>query len=356
MKKLNSFLVFFLLMTGMTFAQVNESRISAAGDLNKAEVDQQGSDNQSVISQKIGGNEATVKQINHKLQVANQTLSTIEQTGLQNKAEVTQEHDGNLASQAGKIEAVIRQIGNENLAVQKQGPHSQLGTAFASIFQQGDENFASQNQMKYGNQARILQAGNGNTAMQAQDAFLLPEEEGSMNEAIIEQAGDENTASQEQDGWANIAETYQTGNGNRVVQDQYAWKSTAIVSQHGNDNSATQNQDGRLNLARVEQQSDGNTATQTQVSDGARPNANYTWLNEGIILQQGGLGNTAVQDQYMPAGDLDALSNYAYVMQNGTGNISSQIQDGGYNTSIIEQSGAGNNVTIVQNHVIVSPN
>src|SRR5690606_13925146 len=143
-------------------------------------------------------------------------------------------------------------IGDENKAVQVQGPHGQQGSTYASIDQNGNGNVAEQYQVKYGNDAFIIQDGNGNTARQAQDLTLPLDAEGSNNYAKINQDGDRNLAEQYQNGWSNNAIVDQIGSGNSAYHSHDAWVSEPSILQEGAGNYASQIQTGSLNDAVVE--------------------------------------------------------------------------------------------------------
>lgn len=363
MKKLSLVFVILSISLGLSFAQTHISTVVESGVNQNAIITQTGpGDITSNVNQSNANNLATVTQINPNLLVANDILSDLIQSGTDNKATVTQNHNGNLASGAGLIQSLVNQSGSFNEAVQQQGPHGQQGTTYAEILQSGNWNNASQNQLKYGNDARINQSGNGNTGMQAQDAILLDDFEGSYNTAILNQSGNGNYAEQTQNGWANDVQAYQSGSGNRSVQTQsLSWVSDAFVSQSGNNNLATQIQkgsgvaiNGRLNSARIEQASSYNQATQTQTSDGSRASAVYDPLNDAQIYQMGGDGNVATQTQTIPVGTFDGATaaNVGIIWQNGDHLTATQTQTGGYNYGTVNQTGSYNTATVVQSQSI----
>ncbi len=361
MKKL-SLVLGFVLVAGFSFAQTHISTVVESGVNQHATVTQNGpGDITSNVNQSNADNVAIVTQINPNLQTANDILSTVDQSGISNLATVVQKHTGILAVPvAGKIEAHIIQSGNNNQALQDQGPHNKQGTTYALIDQSGSWNKASQNQLKYGNDARIYQSGNGNEGQQAQDATLLADYDGSMNTALLNQSGNDNFATQKQDGWANDVTAYQSGNNNSSIQTQnISWVSDAFVSQSGSWNKATQTQSGptvgtgvqgRLNSAKIEQSSNGNEAIQLQKSEGARASAVYDPLNRAEIYQMGGDNNYAKQIQDMPTGTFANATdaNVGIISQSGNNNIATQDQTGGFNYGTVTQTGSWNEAHVTQ--------
>jgi uncharacterized protein (DUF2141 family) len=351
MKKLSFVFAAMCMSVGFIFSQVpsNVAIVTETGKDQTATVDQFGILNVTHVEQSNMENTAVVTQTNQNLLYNN--LSDVTQSGKKNLATVQQISNGTLtgANAIGQLKSVVDQSGDMNEALQVQGPHNQQGKSFVNIFQSGKKNYASQHQLKYGNEATIIQTGNDNVAMQAQDSKLLPEEEGSYNSAIIEQTGNGNMATQTQDGWANYAKAEQSGNGNTSVQEQkdYSWKSMAVVLQSGDANKANQSQLGSLNKASIKQESNVNMATQTQVvTGGNRTGVNYDPFNEAEICQKGNNFNVAEQYQESPGGDV--VANYALICQDGAKNTASQIQTGGDNYSEILQSGFGSRATVVQ--------
>ncbi|MDD2304642.1 MAG: hypothetical protein PHP53_08095 [Prolixibacteraceae bacterium] len=355
MKKVSLLFASVALSVCVSFAQSNVATVSESGTNQTATVGQTGILNVSHVTQSTKGNTANVEQSN--LNLLYNTLSDINQSGEKNLATVKQIANGTLtgANAIGTLKAIVNQSGNKNEALQVQGPHNQQGISFAEIIQGGDKNFASQHQLKYGNEARINQAGSGNTAEQAQDSELLPDEEGSYGNALIEQSGNNNFASQKQDGWANEAKAYQSGSGNSSIQVQkdYSWKSVALVNQSGSLNMATQTQVGNTNSALIDQSSNSNEAIQDQKS-GSQKTAGYAPLNKANIYQSEGTGNYAEQSQENLAGSL--MVNEGVITQIGFGNDAYQTQWGGDNYSSVYQSGTGNMATVTQNMSVVQVN
>jgi len=358
MKKLSLVLVVLALAAGVTFAQTNNIGLVTQSDLSQtATIDQQGTLNKSVVNQSNEANTADIKQTNSK--AGYMTDSEVSQSGKRNLATIVQVSGNTVPNDVnliGTLKAFVIQSGNDNEALQHQGPSNQQGRSYAEIIQGGNDNYASQNQLRYGNDARINQAGSNNTAMQAQDALILPDEEGSANAAVINQSGNWNESTQTQDGWANTVTADQSGSNNKSTQYQkdYSWKSIASVNQSGNWNTAAQTQLGYLNKASIEQQSDGNTAIQDQTGSATRrPGANYDPYNEAEIFQLGGAGNIANQSQESLLGGELIVKNMATIWQNGALNEASQTQTGSDNLSTVSQSGTGNIANVTQSMSVV---
>jgi len=353
MKKLSFILATLLLSSGASFAQSNVANITESGSEQTATIDQDGILNKSYVIQSNKENTANVQQSNFN--VLYNTLSDVNQSGEKNLATVKQISNGTLtgANAIGTLKALVNQYGNRNEALQEQGPHTQQGISSTEIIQGGNDNFASQHQLKYGNDAKINQSGSNNNAQQAQDATLLPDEDGSFNTALIDQSGNNNTAIQTQNGWANTVKALQSGSGNTSIQDQqdYSWKSVASVYQSGNANEAYQTQLQSLNTANINQYSDLNKATQNQTSGDRRTGVNYDPLNQAEISQWGSFGNIAEQTQTTLGGD--RILNDAIIWQNGAENEATQTQLGGDNYSRIDQLGIGNNAVVTQTMIIV---
>lgn len=356
MKKL-IFLFTMVLAVSMAMAQTNNtSEVSQAGVKHVATVDQKGlGDNTSYVNQSNTKNIATISQINPVFDGSldeDDNLSTVLQSGAKNNAVVSQKNDhgmGNHAGPGGLLEAVINQSGDNNDAEQIQGGANQMGKSLASILQSGNRNEAFQHQLKYHNNAYIDQSGNGNKAMQAQDTDLP--EDGSSNFASINQSGNNNYSEQQQQGWSNRMVASQSGNNNNAsqIQENYSWLSKATVVQAGNYNEAEQTLIGNLNDALIEQHADGGTAIQNQISGNARP-VGYPAINEAKIYQLGGRNNNAFQNQYNEDGN---VSNFALIWQDGSNNLATQDQWGGFNSSNIYQTGNGHMATVIQNQVLV---
>src|SRR5690554_2974360 len=142
MKKL-VFLFAMVFAGSLVFAQ-NTSTINQSGQRQNADVEQAGDLNTSNVQQLNRDNDAYVRQANANLHEPNANLSNIYQDGRDNEADVEQTHTGDLAARAGVMEAAITQVGNDNKAGQRQGPHGQMGVTDATILQNGNGNEAYQ--------------------------------------------------------------------------------------------------------------------------------------------------------------------------------------------------------------------
>ncbi len=247
MKKVS---LIFAVLFACSFAMAqtnNSSSVDQSGKNQEAVVDQVGQNsNASAIVQSNEKNKAFVSQVNSPEESGNSTNSYINQSGKRNLATVTQDNNrtntsSNIANYL--LNAVIDQSGNDNVATQIQGPHSQMGATNAYITQSGNSNQAFQIQVRYGNTATIVQSGNSNKAAQAQDTKIPDDVFGSNNTASIFQSGNSNLAEQEQNGWANNAFIDQSGNGNTAVGynagQQYGTNTNNTFIGNGTDASVT---------------------------------------------------------------------------------------------------------------------
>lgn len=382
---------------------LNESLVLQTGNDNDAAVAQTGLDNYSLITTTNGGNidvvaqtggnnysfmfqnkgnAATVVQFSSKYKPGNVNLSWIEQSGKDNGAIVVQDHHGgDPGLDQIALEAYVYQSGNRNSATQLQTlvEDGELGGHWATIDQSGNDNSAFQQQEKHNNQALIVQTGNRNGAVQIQDVNVTPV--ASNNVAFVLQTGNDNvTATQVQNGeenWAvalvsgngnsstqvqgtqdgsarsdnGIAVVLQPGNRNDAVQVQDGTWNVAANLQTGNDNVAVQSQKGEFNLAGIVQDGNAGSATQIQSNDGA---GGWWPPNVGIIAQTGGHSNEATQVQTIVGSD-PVFPNLAGVYQDGSNNVSTQVQTGGYNLSGVMQDGNGNSSVVVQTTILPVP-
>jgi len=357
MKKLSFIFAALLMSIGVIFAQTHVSNVVVSGVGQENNISQTGpGDITSNVTQSNANNIATVTQINPGLAVVSGIQSDVTQSGVSNNAKVTQDLTGVNGPEA-MLKALINQSGNENEAVQKQGPHTQMGTTYAEILQGGNWNHAYQTQLKSNNDAVISQEGDYNTATQSQDVETIDGYEGTWNNATIIQSGNANIAVQDQHGWLNDASATQSGNGNHSsqLQSDNSWKNIAVVIQSGDDSEAIQEQVGNLNKAKIDQRSVGDYAKQSQISEGTRPVDDYTALNEAEIIQTGGEGNIAIQYQTIPLGEFVAATdaNHAFIQQDGATNEASQTQTGGFNYSNVNQAGDANSTTVFQSQTLL---
>jgi hypothetical protein len=350
MKRILSLVVALAFTAGIAFAQVPPPGNSEA-----------------TIDQANANNTATVTQFNALLQPTNKNVADVDQTGAGNTTTITQNHNGNLdpvVAQNGVIFADVDQSGNANTATIMQGPDAaaQMGQAKAIIDQNGHTNEATIHQVKYLNDAEIIQNGDNNKAVQEQDINLVAVDLGSANTADLTQNGDWNLSDQQQDGWANTVSAIQDGDYNTLGQYQlnYSFKSTAAAYQGGDYSKVLQTQTGYLNYASAVQgpsSVSNNHAEQVQESGADRSGSDYTPINSASILQTNGSNNYGFQSQKSVGGDV--LMNLAILSQGGSDNWSSQTQDGldlqstvlqfgGNNVSTVNQTGTGHTATVTQ--------
>ena len=328
-------------------ADQNFLEIESVGLNNVAKVDQQGKDNWATVDQAGIGNRAIVNQINHNTKNAtnptnaDNIISTVNQTGNNNKAFVTQEHDGTMGP-LGVMTSDIDQVGNGNKATHIQGPGSKTGVMLAVAEQTGLNNTAHQEQHGYRNQEFVIQNGNNNVGRQFQGNNLMG------SNAVILQPAHNNRASQTQlSGTAQNALILQEGNGNKATQNQEGWVNLALTHQPGHNNVASQEQAGPLNLAAIRQVTNGNVARQSQDNTGGHHYGHtygYPTSNVAAILQEGGHGNKARQAQSSVSTAPPPMwePNLGAIYQNGFNNTATQTQDGGNNLGLVIQVGNGN--------------
>jgi len=128
----------------------------------------------------------------------------------------------------------------------------------------------------------------------------------------------------------------QIGEDNRASVVQTASDASADVRQQGADNNAAVTQRGSgLGFADVRQTGDGNAATVEQ--DGSGQSVLY-------VVQTGG-GNRAVSNQLTPG----VSNNGAIMMQTGSDNLMTLIQNDSGNTAALVQDGDRKDMTAVQN-------
>jgi hypothetical protein len=361
------FLLAFILPVCSLLAQTNPTSLipgtgddnvsmikSSIGNGNSASADQQGWDNLSIIRQlDADGNKAKVTQINHKDIPGtedNFNYSKVKQTGDDNKAFVTQEHNG--TSVHGLLEAYILQAGDDNKATQIQGPGNKTGSeTVARIKQTGDDNVARQEQMGYKVTMTIRQYGDDGVAKQTQGNGV------DRSQVKIYQADGtkDNKAYQTQTSGSSLeAVAMQTGSSNKSTQIQDGWVMLAKVKQSGNNNTARQEQDGKLNLALIKQESNGNIAKQNQSYDGDRLTG-YHAANDAYILQTGGKENVAHQTQTVSTDNIDPdfVGNWGRIYQDGKFNEAYQTQDDGHNIGTVIQTGNSNVAHVSQSQSIL---
>jgi len=304
-----------------------------SGQLNLAEVEQTGFNNESTIYQEGDFNNAMIDQNNdndtaaNRAQImqgtANQAESNdaaIEQDGEDNSAYTLQTYDNSDASTVQTGTGNISEIG------QNAGPEDSMGQ-FAIVNQTGNANESRVEQDNAGgsdarNRALTTQLGDNNKAEQIQEA------EGSIgNYAQINQ-GTNGTVSVTGDAFTRLGELdgFDSNLGNFLVVEN-SESGVAFQSQSGDDNDAL--------ILQASSEAGSNNATQIQ--DG---NENSAFISQSFFAS-GGTDNVGRQ---MQAGD----NNAAGLNQDGSGHASLQDQWGSDNTAVVSQAGMGNNSNMFQ--------
>lgn len=251
----------------------HRSRVTQLGDhSNKAEVQQNGSAQRSIIEQgtKPGG--------------ADSNTASVFQSNMNNESFVRQQWDSN--------DATVIQFGNN-------------GTS--KVWQQSDNNIAFLSQGGSDNSSSIRQGVTGSS----DNNFAFVVQDGSDNNSGIQQEG----------GDANIAGTLQIGNDGQ-----------SSIFQNGAGNIAGVAQFGVGDVSMVIQEGDSKTALVLQTGVGIAG----VEFNESYILQKGTGAHTAlvVQDHAPASGwnnvstitQLNSANGNATVFQSGAGNRASTIQ------------------------------
>ncbi|HAV55202.1 MAG: curlin [Aequorivita sp.] len=366
----------------------NQGRIRQEGNVgpnsgvaNMAELYQRGTDNQSTQYQFGDKNEALVKQGNllsgsDGNRALIQQGATGAQQGEKNKAEITQNGNDNQArtqQRYDKNEALTNQFGNGNYADigQNAQPNGSMGHA-AEIGQTGLDNDAWIRQEGNGarNEATALQLGDNNFSWQEQDASASG---GMGNNAYVAQGldvrpnpiaaglyldllsvdvinnGSLNSlatnakAFQFQDGDDNVAASLQFGDGNYSEQHQDGDDNHALVVQNafgnpaGNSNYAKQTQTGDDNEAAIGQNGMNQRALQSQIGDKNKALSTQRGHDNDVNIHQRGDKNFASTGQRGQCNDALVVQydgQSAVVEQNLVGGL-----PGGNNTANIYQSG-----------------
>jgi hypothetical protein len=310
---------------------------SLSGQLNLAEVDQDGANNESTTIQQGDFNNAYTRQNNggggmslgNRAQImqgtANQAENNdaaIEQDGQDNSAYTLQTYDNSDAW------TVQNGVGNTSEINQNAGPEDSQGQ-FAVVTQNGENNESRVNQDNApGSDARNVaytaQAGSNNSAEQIQSA------EGSTGNTAVISQGVSNQIFQvpgsEQAYFDTVAlDPSITGGNNNIL---------------GSDNGvAFQQQNGDGNQGFIGQYANTNDSNNgAQVQDGDN---NTAALLQNAFGSPNGNGNTARQEQY---GD----GNTSGLMQNGNDHRALQSQVGDDNSILSTQRGRNNNLNVFQ--------
>ena len=355
------FIFTILLATSMAMAQTNVAVVEQIGNENEGEIVQTGLDNKAEVTQ-YGTN-----------------TSIINQLGEKNNATVEQGEEGALRSvtnkdtQSWRYGAFIDQVGNENEAKIKlwkgDGTYQSGGSSNgARIEQDGDNNKAfqdiSNSQVKTANWdrmgAHIKQLGNENFAKQ--EVFRSFGTQGSGG-IIIDQQGLTNQARQYViGGRENVTEIYQIGNNNSYAGSTNADVADILsldwnlipVGENFSQFQRGENSELRLNIL-------GNDNITAQYQEGTVWGRTYNIANIDIegssneaVQAQLGKDNKAVIDVY---GDLNRAGvqqfgddNEAEIFQTGDSNLGFIYSTGTGHSGIITQTGNMNEAIITQNN------
>lgn len=345
----------------------NAVQVRQAGTSQSALTNQDGTANLARIMQtgNVNGNQALSGQLN---------FAEVEQTGYNNQSTIFQEGDYNNAM----IDQNNDTDSDANRAMIMQGTANQAEENAATIEQDGSDNSAYTLQTWDNSDASTVQSGTGNISEIGQNAGP---EDSQGQFAIVNQSGDDNESRVEQDNAPgsdarNVALTTQVGARNKAEQIQSANGSTGNrgqINQGQASNSITvslpafnnavliNNFDSEVNIfdgsdfgpsedgvAFQNQSGDGNDAFigQTSVGSGS---------NNAAQLQTGN-GNSAFASQNLFGGGNDNVSrqvqmgdgNAASVNQSGSAHASLQDQWGTDNVAVTSQGGVHNNSNTFQ--------
>ncbi|KJJ38290.1 hypothetical protein [Aequorivita vladivostokensis] len=307
-----------------------------SGYLNRAEVHQKGSTNESTQLQEGDNNSSLVNQGMTDMASADNKVWARQGTNEQaenNSLEVNQDGDRNESRTLqtyDNSEALVNQMGDDNAADIKQRAFSN-GTEghAAEVNQDGDRNQALIDQTGLGarNEATTIQFGDDNSSYQIQVATSSTAGEG--NNALVTQGDGSTTTQIETDLWTNGLLTVDDidngsfnpgSDGSIARQEQYGTNNAVEAQQFGEDNQSYQIQGNFLSGS-----SDGNRALVVQNAYGS----------------PAGGGNNAAQVQL---GD----DNDAAIGQNGNDHTALQVQIGADNVAMSTQRGQNNNANVWQ--------
>ena len=343
--------------------QYSDADGSLGGDVNTAEVEQNGSFN--VSTQITQGSEADGGQ--------NNTAFVLQSGSGNSDIDIAQNFDGNFAD-ASQLDAwrssiKIEQNGfgtdaNNTAIVSQQdgeGLEAHIVQGGGSAGTAGIDNNAVILQTGTDNVTAIAQVFDGNTA--------TVDQSGARNDIAIEQGSgffveNANTADVVQGGWNNEIDVYQTADGNDAnfaVAVQSGESNELIVNQDAGDggqNFADANQSGYSNALAVIQVNDGtgtagfNDAAVSQSGSENELNVSQDGSGNIVTADQSGWGNTLAIAQVGDSNIADATqsgeSNELTIVQGGEFNVAFATQAGGSNEAHIEQDGASNTAELTQ--------
>lgn len=345
--------------------QLNLAEVEQTGYNNQATSVQEGDFNNSMIDQNNDGGEESLGNRAHIMQGtgdnAENNDAAIEQDGQDNSAYTLQTYDNSDASTVQNGTGNISEIG------QNAGPEDSMGQ-FAIVNQSGEDNesrvdqdnaagsdarnVALTTQVGARNKAEQIQSANGSVGNRGQidqgqatntitvslpafnNAVLLNDFDSEVNIFDGSNFGDseDGVAYQNQSGDGNDAFIGQTSTGsgsNNAGQDQTGNNNSAFASQNlfgsGNDN----------------------ISKQIQMGDGNAASVNQSGSSHGSIQDQWGADNVAVTSQ-------GGVHNNSNTFQEGTANYGQTLQHGQDNVALLTQR-SGQSYTIRQNEGVFAP-
>ena len=357
-------------------ATANTGESIQNGSANAVQVRQAGTEQSTLTNQDGVANLARVMQtgdVNGNQALSGQlNLAEVEQTGFNNESTIYQEGDFN--------NAMIDQNNDNDTAANRaqimQGTANQAESNDAAIEQDGEDNSAYTLQTYDNSDASTVQTGTGNISEIGQNAG--PED--SMGQfAIVNQTGNANESRVEQDNAGgsdarNVALTTQLGDNNKAEQIQEAEGS---VGNRGQINQGTNGTisvssdaltrfgqvsgfDGSVGNFLVVENSESGVAFQNQSGDDndafIAQASSEAGSNNAAQIQDGNENSAFISQSFFAAGGTDNVgrqmqtgnNNAAGLNQDGADHASLQDQWGSDNTSVVSQAGMGNNSNMFQ--------
>ncbi|KAA1246535.1 hypothetical protein [Aquimarina sp. RZ0] len=320
-----------LLSAAIMVAQSSTANLDQSGDLNIANITQEGRFTSTTVQVGTGNNAEVIQEL-----------------------ELAQGNDPDFPYIYGPATGTITQTqkGDYNSVFAHQGPG--FDSKIDQV-QRGNKNFASssQNTIDHGSYQRSmqLQEGNNNYATSSQWDGNDP-----FNYVRQKQFGDYNNATASQKGEENIISITQTGSFNTASSSQSGAFITGSITQFGNSNSAHQIQ-GDFNYAVIRQWGDNNTVLQEQsrsVNDLVALQGSSSFNSSGSFISQiqEGHSNSASAEQNILS---EGGENIINQRQLGFDNNAKATQEGivgvleGNNAMIQQQIGDGNEISSSQN-------
>lgn len=293
---------------------LNYSDITQNGEGNAFMVTQQGDLNENFGTQVGLDNEAIVQQGANGAQQAESNLAIVDQAGKENYAEVQQRYDNSTATILQRNDAAVG-VGNRSYQEQIANPNTSAGhTAIGT--QYGDDNELVQLQEGPG-AGNYAEANQGDAVTSATGAFSQQVQSGELNEAYVDQYLTGDTTFQEQDGTGNKAVAKQNvigssaGGNNYIEQFQMGTSNEAIAEQAGRNNMSYQEQYGNDNYSKTFQahgQITGNKALTIQDGSFNSSMVNQRANGNTALVDQTGNGQTSVINQNNPLSGFPATT------------------------------------------------